>query len=84
MDTVKLISTHYALVCLFVMTLQHGQVVVTIELVELVLGPPVFSRNDNAERVAEPGTAAGLVWTAVGGGVQYIECAKISSGHPDR
>ena len=33
-----------------------------------------------AERVASPGTAAGLVWTAVGGKVQYIECSCVGAG----
>lgn len=33
-----------------------------------------------AERVASPGTAAGLVWTSVGGKVQYIECICVGAG----
>jgi ATP-dependent Lon protease len=34
--------------------------------------------------VAAPGSAAGLVWTAIGGQVQYIECLKAGDGSPDR
>jgi ATP-dependent Lon protease len=30
--------------------------------------------------VASPGTAAGLVWTSVGGKVQYIECICVGAG----
>lgn len=54
-------------------------------LMEEVLGPPRFGGTDEAaERVAGPGAVAGLVWTAVGGGVQYVEAARISEGHPGR
>ena len=63
---------------------QEQVVVVTRALVELVLGPPKYSPAEALERVAGPGTAAGLVWTAVGGGVQYIECAKVGPGTPDK
>ena len=62
-------------------------VAVTKELVEAVLGPPRFElggARSSRERVVAPGAAAGLVWTAVGGGVQYIECVCVSSGKPDR
>ena len=59
-------------------------VVVTRSLVESVLGPPRFSSSEAIERVSAPGTAAGLVWTAVGGSVQYIECARIGLGAPDK
>lgn len=30
--------------------------------------------------MASPGTAAGLVWTSVGGKVQYIECICVGAG----
>ena len=33
-----------------------------------------------AERAATPGAAAGLVWSAVGGQVQYVECICVGTG----
>jgi hypothetical protein len=39
-----------------------------------VLGPRRHALHDASELVASPGAAAGLVWTAHGGLVQYIEC----------
>ena len=35
----------------------------------------------HAERAASPGAAAGLVWTAAGGQVQYIECVCVGGAH---
>mmetsp|Transcript_6093 Transcript_6093/g.13222 ORF Transcript_6093/g.13222 Transcript_6093/m.13222 type:complete len:1166 (+) Transcript_6093:153-3650(+) len=58
--------------------------VVSVELVEKVLGPPRYLGSEATERVSSPGAAAGLVWTAVGGSVQYIECARIAPGSPDK
>lgn len=49
-------------------------------MVELVLGPVKFSGAEAAERVTTPGSAAGLVWTAAGGLVQYVECAAVGCG----
>jgi ATP-dependent Lon protease len=48
-------------------------------MIEKVLGPPRFDRHDSKHRVSSPGAAAGLVWTSVGGQVQYIECLIVSS-----
>ncbi len=59
-------------------------IAVTRQLVEVVLGPPKYNGHEAIERITAPGTAAGLVWTAAGGGVQYVECARIGYGHPDR
>lgn len=59
-------------------------VAVTRALVERVLGPPRHTGSEAIERITAPGTAAGLVWTAAGGSVQYVECARIGYGHPDR
>ncbi|CAI5994256.1 unnamed protein product [Closterium sp. NIES-65] len=44
---------------------------VTEEMLEKVLGPPKFDGREAAERVATPGVAVGLVWTAVAGEVQF-------------
>lgn len=51
-----------------------------------LLLPPLGSRAPAppAERVSAPGTAAGLVWTAVGGKVQYIECICVGAGRAGR
>ena len=67
-----------------VMSQSDGSTSVTRELVERVLGPPRYNGNEAAERITAPGTVAGLVWTAAGGRVQYIECARIGYGRPDR
>lgn len=61
-----------------------GVMCVTQELVDKVLGPPRFATSEAAERVSCPGTAAGLVWTAAGGMVQYVECCRISDGTPGK
>lgn len=37
-----------------------------------------------SERVSSPGAAAGLVWTSVGGLVQYIECCRVGAGQLER
>ncbi len=58
--------------------------VVTRELVEKVLGAPRFLGSEAIDRVSAPGTAAGLVWTSVGGSVQYIECARVGFGQANK
>lgn len=63
---------------------QQQQIVVDAALVEAVLGPRRYEGHNNAERVSAPGTAAGLVWTAVGGKVQYIECICVGPGRAGR
>ncbi|KAL4458772.1 hypothetical protein ABPG75_013637 [Micractinium tetrahymenae] len=63
---------------------QQQQIVVDAALVEAVLGPRRYEGHNSAERVAAPGTAAGLVWTAVGGKVQYIECICVGAGRAGR
>ncbi|GJP52621.1 hypothetical protein CLOM_g11725 [Closterium sp. NIES-68] len=50
---------------------------VTEEMLEKVLGPPKFDGKEAAERVATPGVAVGLVWTAVGGEVQFVEATDM-------
>ncbi|KAG0567378.1 hypothetical protein M758_7G147500 [Ceratodon purpureus] len=46
-------------------------------VLEQVLGPPRFDGKEAAERVATPGVAVGLVWTAVGGEVQFVEATTM-------
>ncbi|KAK9811443.1 hypothetical protein WJX72_003978 [[Myrmecia] bisecta] len=61
-----------------------GRIVVNEELIEDVLGPRKYSDADVAERIVTSGVAAGLVWTAAGGAVQYVECCCVGLGHPDK
>ncbi|KAK2988088.1 hypothetical protein RJ640_023837 [Escallonia rubra] len=42
-------------------------------MLEKVLGPPRYDDRETAERVATPGISIGLVWTAFGGDVQFVE-----------
>ncbi|CAM6013419.1 unnamed protein product [Sphagnum balticum] len=46
-------------------------------MLEVVLGPPRFDGKEAAERVATPGVAVGLVWTVVGGEVQFVEATAM-------
>jgi hypothetical protein len=65
--------------------LQHqaARVIVDLGLVEAVLGPAKYQgAADVAAAVSGPGVAAGLVWTAAGGGVQYVECVRVGEGQP--
>lgn len=54
--------------------------VVDVELVQAVLGPVKFSGAEASERITSPGSTAGLVWTAAGGLVQYVECCMVGQG----
>jgi hypothetical protein len=59
----------------------QSRVVVDVGLVQAVLGPPQYQGADDvAAAVSGPGVAAGLVWTAVGGGVQFVECVRVGEG----
>ncbi|KAL3499813.1 hypothetical protein ACH5RR_038906 [Cinchona calisaya] len=42
-------------------------------MLEKVLGPARYDDRETAERVATPGVSVGLVWTAFGGEVQFVE-----------
>ncbi|KAK2998206.1 hypothetical protein RJ639_023390 [Escallonia herrerae] len=42
-------------------------------MLEKVLGSPRYDDRETAERVATPGISIGLVWTAFGGDVQFVE-----------
>eukprot|EP00775_Hariotina_reticulata_P001826 gene1826-2160_t len=62
---------------------QAARVIVDLALVEAVLGPAKYQgAADVAAAVSGPGVAAGLVWTAAGGGVQYVECVRVGVGQP--
>ncbi|KAJ7560525.1 hypothetical protein O6H91_04G133700 [Diphasiastrum complanatum] len=52
---------------------QHGLTSQHLEIQE----PPKFDGNEAAERVSTPGVAVGLVWTAVGGEVQFVEATAM-------
>ncbi|KAF5477686.1 hypothetical protein F2P56_004303 [Juglans regia] len=55
--------------------------VVDEAMLEKVLGPPRFDDREAAERVATPGVSVGLVWTAFGGEVQFVEAtATVGKG----
>lgn len=44
--------------------------------VELLLGPPIYTKEDEKDR-DEVGVATGLAWTAAGGEILYIEATKM-------
>ncbi|KAG5540035.1 hypothetical protein RHGRI_020311 [Rhododendron griersonianum] len=44
---------------------------------EKVLGPPRYDDKETAERVSTPGVSVGLVWTAFGGEVQFVEATAM-------
>ncbi|KAK3008796.1 hypothetical protein RJ639_013894 [Escallonia herrerae] len=46
-------------------------------MLEKVLGPPRYDDRETAERVATPGISVGLVWTAFGGDVQFVEATAM-------
>ncbi|WCJ20733.1 lon protease 2 [Euphorbia peplus] len=52
--------------------------VVDEAMLEKVLGPPRFDDKEAAERVASPGISVGLVWTAFGGEVQFVEASAMA------
>ncbi|CAL5436631.1 unnamed protein product [Camellia sinensis] len=55
--------------------------VVDIAVLEKVLGPPRYDDRETAERVSNPGVSVGLVWTAFGGEVQFVEAtATVGKG----
>ncbi|XP_027362282.1 lon protease homolog 2, peroxisomal-like isoform X2 [Abrus precatorius] len=51
--------------------------VVDEAMLEKVLGPPKFDGREAAERVATPGVSVGLVWTSIGGEVQFVEATAM-------
>ncbi|XP_021768095.1 lon protease homolog 2, peroxisomal [Chenopodium quinoa] len=47
-------------------------------MLENVLGPPKYDDRETAERVSNPGVSVGLVWTAFGGEVQFVEATTMA------
>lgn len=55
--------------------------IVDEEMLEKVLGPSKYDNKEAEERVVTPGVTVGLVWTAFGGEVQFVEAtATIGKG----
>ncbi|CAL0312268.1 unnamed protein product [Lupinus luteus] len=52
--------------------------VVDEAMLEKVLGAPRFDDREASERVASPGVTVGLVWTAFGGEVQFVEATAMA------
>ncbi|CAN1259273.1 Lon protease homolog 2, peroxisomal [Linum perenne] len=58
---------------------EQGQTVPVMNLLILyVTQPPRFDDKEAAERVASPGISVGLVWTAFGGEVQFVEATSMA------
>lgn len=55
----------------------RSALVVDETILEKVLGPPRFDNGEADERVSIPGVSVGLVWTAFGGEVQFVESATM-------
>ncbi|KAG9159063.1 hypothetical protein Leryth_020977 [Lithospermum erythrorhizon] len=53
-------------------------IIVDEPMLEKVLGPPRYDDREAAERVATPGVTVGLVWTAFGGEVQFVEATAMA------
>nr|ARU77135.1 LON 2 protease [Vaccinium corymbosum] len=51
--------------------------VVDEAMLEKILGPPRYDDKETAERVSSPGVSVGLVWTAFGGEVQFVEATAM-------
>ncbi|XP_031571247.1 lon protease homolog 2, peroxisomal-like [Actinia tenebrosa] len=49
---------------------------ITKEFVVKVLGPPIFE-SEVAQRLAVPGVATGLAWTAMGGEIMFVEATRM-------
>lgn len=49
---------------------------ITKEFVVEVLGPPIFE-SEVVQRLAVPGVATGLAWTAMGGEIMFVEATRM-------
>ncbi|XP_074326063.1 lon protease homolog 2, peroxisomal-like isoform X1 [Apium graveolens] len=56
----------------------NSPLIVDESMLEKVLGPPRFDDKETGERVAAPGISVGLVWTAFGGEVQFVEATSMA------
>jgi ATP-dependent Lon protease len=56
----------------------ESPLVITPEVVEAMLGAPVFLDEEVEERTKEPGVAIGLAWTPAGGDVLFIEASRMA------
>ena len=58
----------------------ESPVEITAETVAEMLGAPRHSDEQVAERTERPGVAVGLVWTAAGGDVLFVEARRMGGG----
>ncbi|EFJ35221.1 hypothetical protein SELMODRAFT_405160 [Selaginella moellendorffii] len=56
----------------------NNPVMLLDEIDKTVTSPPKFDGKEAAERVSTPGVAVGLVWTAVGGKVHFVEATAMT------
>src|SRR5829696_5337366 len=56
----------------------ESPLVITPEVVQSMLGAPVFLDEEVEERTKEPGVAIGLAWTPAGGDVLFIEASRMA------
>jgi ATP-dependent Lon protease len=55
-------------------------VTVTPQIVEELLGAPLFLDELMKDRTKDPGVAIGLAWTPVGGDVLFVEASRMAGG----
>jgi ATP-dependent Lon protease len=58
----------------------EASVVVTPQVVEELLGAPLFLDEQMKDRTKDPGVAIGLAWTPVGGDVLFVEASRMAGG----
>ncbi|XP_078445838.1 lon protease homolog 2, peroxisomal-like [Wolffia australiana] len=71
------ISTNDKLIKLDAMNINNSATVIDTEMIEKILGPPIFNTGITLEGVATPGVCLGLVWTSLGSDIQHIEAATM-------
>jgi ATP-dependent Lon protease len=57
-----------------------GTVTVTPQVVEELLGAPLYLDELMKDRTKDPGVAIGLAWTPVGGDVLFVEASRMAGG----
>lgn len=50
------------------------------QMLEDILGPPVYDETAISSRIGTPGVAVGLAWTPHGGSIMVVEASKITGG----